>query len=133
MQQERDWTKGTVAGLVGIILTPLGFAALYHRAYGRGGVLAVAGTFLLLSAFAHMGFKIKNPALSRIAGVYGFAVSVAVIAVLLLAAVAVTAQTGVWAYAKLIENVQEHFWADLFILAVVCWLLISRQRGNPKP
>ena len=73
---KRDWISAIVAGLIGTVLTAIGSAALFHRAIVPGIVLTASGLFLLLSAYAHAGFTIKNPVLKRVAQVFMFAVVV---------------------------------------------------------
>ena len=127
---KRDWISAIVAGLIGTVLTAIGSAALFHRAIVPGIVLTASGLFLLLSAYAHSGFTIKNPVLKRVAQVFMFAVVVGACLVAVTAGTALATRTGVWAFEKMIAYVRENFWTASLLLVSLCWLLIFRQ---PKP
>jgi len=127
---KRDWFAGTVAGVIGAVLSSTGFAALYHRAIVPGIVLIAAGGFMLLSAYLNAGFAIKNPVAQRIARVFGLVVAGSAIVVTLASGIAITTQGAIWSFGKVIENVREHFSATLVLLVGLCWLLMLWQ---PKP
>lgn len=127
---KRDWISATGAGLIGTVLTAIGSAALFHRAIVPGIVLTASGLFLLLSAYAHAGFTIRNPVLKRVAQVFMFVVVVGACLVAVTAGTALATRTGVRAFKTGVETIQEHFWLTSALLVSLCWLLIFRQ---PKP
>lgn len=126
----RDWISAVVAGLIGTVLTAIGSAALFHRAIVPGIVLTASGLFLLLSAYAHAGFIIKNPVVKRVAQVFMFVVVACALLVAVTAGLALATRTGVWAFEKMIAYVRENFWTASLLLVSLCWLFIFRQ---PKP
>jgi len=127
---KRDWISATGAGLIGMVLTAIGSAALFHHVIVRGGTLSAVGLFMLMSAYAHAGFAIKSPVLKRVAQVFMFAVVLGACLVAVTAGTALATRTGVWAFKTVVEMVQEHFWLTSALLVSFCWLLIFRQ---PKP
>jgi hypothetical protein len=124
---KRDWINGIVAGLLGMVFTSIGIAALFHGA-AIGALLMSAGVFLLLSAYAHLGYTFKNPAVKQGVQIFGLIVVGCTILVTFAAGTALATRTGVWAFEQMIQGIQEHFWLSSALLVSLAWTLIFRPK-----